>query len=103
MRQVGQGNVRNRLRQSEVEHLHGAVLAHLDVGRLEIAMDDALLVRSFERLGNLSSDAQGLIDWYRPLGQAVGESRPLDEFHDEGEHTSPLLQSIESGDVLMIQ
>ena len=42
-----------RLRQTEVEHLHRAVGADLDVGRLQIAMDDALLVRGFERLGDL--------------------------------------------------
>ena len=40
---------------AEVQHLHGAVRAHLDVGRLQIAMDDALLVRRFERFGDLLS------------------------------------------------
>ena len=34
-------------RRNEIEHLHRAVRAHLDVRGLEIAMDDALLVRGF--------------------------------------------------------
>jgi hypothetical protein len=48
------------LRQSEVEHFHRAVGPQLDVGRLEIAMDDALFVRRFKRERDLLSDAKGL-------------------------------------------
>ena len=55
----------DRLRQAEVEHLHRAVGADLDVRRLEIAMDDALLVRRFERLGDLLRDRQRLGDGNR--------------------------------------
>ena len=43
----------HRLREAEVEHLHRAVGADLDVRGLQIAMDDALLVRGLERLGDL--------------------------------------------------
>ena len=39
-----------------------AVGAHLDVGGLEIAVDDALLVRGFERLGDLPRDRQRLVE-----------------------------------------
>ena len=42
-----------RLRQAEVEHLHDAVRSQLDVGRLQVAVDDPLLVGGFERLGDL--------------------------------------------------
>ena len=48
--------------ETEVEHLDGAVGRDLDVGRLQIAMDDALLVRGFERLGNLTRDRERLAD-----------------------------------------
>ena len=46
---------RDRIREAEVEHLHGPGRGELDVGRLEIAMDDAFLVRSLERIGNLAA------------------------------------------------
>ena len=49
-----------RLRQAEVEHLDRAVGADLDVGGLEIAMDDALLVRGLERVGDLPRDRRAL-------------------------------------------
>src|ERR1700752_979492 len=38
-----------RLRQSKVQHLYAAVRQSLEVGRLEIAMRDSLLVRCSER------------------------------------------------------
>jgi hypothetical protein len=37
------------LRQAKIEHLHGAVVPHFDIGRLQIAMQDALAVRGFQR------------------------------------------------------
>ena len=40
--------------------------AHLDVRRLQIAVDDPLLVRRLERLGDLPGDRQRLVDGNRP-------------------------------------
>ena len=39
---------------------------HLDIRGLEIAVDDPVLVRRFERLGDLLGDRQGLIDGIGP-------------------------------------
>ena len=52
----------SRLRQAEVEHLHRAVVPHLDVGGLQVAVDDPLLVRGFERIGDLLRDRQRLVE-----------------------------------------
>ncbi len=44
-------------------HVRGcAVVAHLDVRGLQIAMDDALLMRGFEGLGDLPRDRQRLVE-----------------------------------------
>ena len=51
---------RKHLRQPEVEHLHRAVRRDLDVGRFQIAVDDALLVCRLERLGDLARDRECL-------------------------------------------
>ena len=48
----------------------------LDVGWLEIAVDDPLLVRGFERLGDLLRDGKGFINWNRSLRDAVGQVGP---------------------------
>ena len=49
------------LRQSKVQHLHLAVGRDLDIGRLEVAVDDALLMRGFESFRNLQCQFQTLL------------------------------------------
>ena len=73
----------HRLRQPEVEHLHRAVGAHLDVRGLQIAMDDALLVRGFERVGDLLRDRQRFVERDRAARDALRQILALDEFHHE--------------------
>jgi hypothetical protein len=59
MRQVGHWHVGAFSRaRAEVEDLHDAVRRDLDVGGLQIAMDDASLVRGIERIGDLARDGQ---------------------------------------------
>jgi hypothetical protein len=90
-------------RVAEIQHLHGAVGAELDVRGLQIAMDDPLLVRRFERVGNLPGDRQGLIDRDRAPCNALREILTLDEFHHEGVHACRFLESVDRRDVGMIQ
>ena len=66
----------DRFRQTEVEHLHRAVGADLDVRGLEIAVNDALLVRRFERVGNLPRDRERLVDRERPRAMRCERSSP---------------------------
>ena len=61
----------HRFRQAEVQHLHGAVRPDLDVRGLQIAMDDALLVRRFERLGDLLRDGQRLVERNRAAARCA--------------------------------
>src|SRR5215471_18555758 len=62
-------------------------------------MDDALLVRGFERLGNLSRDRERFIEGKWTLCDPVGESWPVNEFEDE----RVLFESVDPCDVLMIE
>ena len=48
--------VLKRLGQSEIEDLNFAIGSELDVGRLQVAVNDALLVRFFECKGDLPRD-----------------------------------------------
>ena len=57
-------------------------------------MDDALLVRGFERLGDLPRDRQRLVERNRPPRDAVGERRSLDELHHERGGRRPSLQAM---------
>ena len=58
-----------------------AVGADLDVRGLEIAMDDALLVRRLERLRDLLAIGSASSIGMAPCGDAVGERRSFDELH----------------------
>ena len=46
-------------------------------------MHDPLLMRGFERLGDLPRDGQRFIDRNRALRDSVGERRPLDQLHHQ--------------------
>ena len=74
-RRADRGLGAQRLGEAEVEHLDGAVVADLDVGGLEVAMDDALLVRGLERLGDLAGDGQRLGQRDRAAGHEHGRDR----------------------------
>ncbi|MDO8795479.1 MAG: hypothetical protein Q7J25_12760 [Vicinamibacterales bacterium] len=73
---------RAHLRQTEVEQLRALFRQH-DVGRLEVAMDDALAVRAAERVGDLDPAAQGRVERQRAVGEPRGERLAVEQFHDE--------------------
>ena len=49
-------------------------------------MDDALLMRGFESLGDLLRDWQRLVDWDRALRNPLRQILALDEFHHQSVH-----------------
>ena len=55
----------------------------LDVRGLEIAVDDALLVRGFECLGDLPGDGQRLVERNRASRDTLREVVALDQLHHE--------------------
>ena len=50
----------DRLRQSEIEDFDSAIRRDLDVGGLQIAVDDPFFVRGFQRVGNLARNSKEL-------------------------------------------
>ena len=69
--------------QSEVQYFDRAVPTNLDVGRLQIAVDDALFVRGFERVGDLPGNRKGLRHRQGPTRDDRGELVALNQLHDE--------------------
>ena len=81
-----------RLGEAEVEHLDLSVGRQLHVRRLEVAVDDALLVRLFERLGDLPGDDDGLVRRQRPALQPLGEVLALRQLHDQDVRLRPVVE-----------
>ena len=64
-----------------------------------VAMHDPVVVRGREPVGDLSRDAERLVERNRPLLDALGQRRPLDELHDE----RLVLDAVDRRDVRMIE
>ncbi len=76
------------LRDAEVEQLHEHLaapgVAEEDVGRLDVAVDDAALVRLGQGARQLRDDRDDLARSHRPAGaQVVLEVAPLEQLHDD--------------------
>src|SRR5215510_4731929 len=66
-------------------------------------MDDALLVRGFERLGNLPCERQRLDERQRPARDPPIERLAVDELHDEEVPHAGLFEAVELRDMRMIE
>ena len=93
-----------QLRETEVEHLDGAIGLQLDVGRLEIAMNDAVLVSGFECLRNLPRDRQCFFEGIAPCAirsASVGPS--TSSMHERASAAPPIFEAVDLRDVGMIE
>ena len=85
---------RHDFRKAEVEHLGAAVTRHENVRRLEIAMEDALLMCDVKSVGDLQRQADGLGRCQRPA-----QRHALDVLQDEIARTDV----VDLTDVRMVQ
>jgi hypothetical protein len=103
VRHVGRRAAGVGLGEPEVEDLHDALRRDLDVGGLEIPVDDAFLVSGVERVGDLPGNRERVANGKRPSGHAIRERVPLDELEYEGERAGVFLHPVDRADVWMIQ
>ena len=78
----------DRFGEPEVEHFNSAVGAQLDVGGLQVPVDDPLRVRRVERIGDLRGDWEMSRRRKRsaPCAMRACESLSLDQFERERTH-----------------
>ena len=95
--------VGEHLRDAEVEDLHAALGRDLDVGRLQIAMDDAALVRRLERQRDLMDDRQRLIERQRAGDEPHAERFARHQLHLDDAALLDLAEAEQHRDVRMIE
>jgi hypothetical protein len=66
-------------------------------------MDDALLGRRLERLGDLPCDGLRFVDLHRTVRDALGERRPVHQLHDQRMDAARVLEAVDLRDVRMIE
>ena len=66
-------------------------------------MDDAFLVRGFERLGDLAGDGERLRDRQRAALETIGEHRAFDQFEHQRADTIRFFQPIDRANVRLIE
>ena len=95
--------LRALLGQAEVHHLHMPFRREHDVRGLQITMDDALLVRLVERLGDFQADLQGVLLPEGALREHLLERLPFDLLHDDVAGVADLEELADAADVGMIE
>ena len=96
--------VRQSLGEPEVEHLDLAIRRDLDIRRLEIAMDDPVVVSGRQGVGNLARKLESFGERNRPPPQALGERLAGNELEDEvPQRVLVVLDAVDRGDARMVQ
>ena len=89
--------------EAEIQNFHAAVRRDLDVCRLQITMHHAVLIRVFERAGDLSSDRQHFGERNQAGCDAIRQRGPFGQFRHQRIGRSRILHAADGSNVEGIQ
>ncbi len=89
-------------RQAEIQHFNGALRRDFHVGRFEIAVDDASLVRGLQSIGNLQRRRKCLRERNLALFDALGKGRSFHQFHHQRAAAVRLFDPVDRRDMRMV-
>jgi hypothetical protein len=87
--------------QPEIEHLDLTTWRQLDVGRLQVAVDDAALVRRLDGRGDPSGHPQCLLHLHPARAQPLLQRLPLDQLQHREADAVGFLEAVNRRDVGM--
>ena len=94
---------RQRFRQAEVEHLGLTAVGDHDVGRLDVAMDDARGMRRREPAGDLLRELEHAIDRHAAARDQLVERAAAHQLHDEEVDPVRVIHFVDRDDVRVIE
>ena len=89
--------------EAKIEHLDAALVVDHDVGGLEVAMDDSLVVRGREGVGKRVADVDDLVGGQAVSGDDAVERLALDELHGEEVDAAGLFNGVDGDNVGMVE
>jgi len=92
-----------RLGQTEVQYFHLAIGPLLHVRGFQIAVNDAALMRVFEPASDLLSKQQCFLNGKRFPLDSLGQSWPVNEFHDQRASAVRFFQPVKRSNVRTIE
>jgi len=92
-----------QLGQAEVQQLDVAVAGDDDVGRLEIAVHDAVLVGVGQTLGDRNAQTWPLLELQRPTADDLAQGAALEQLHRNEWRAVVLADFVDHGDVGVVQ
>jgi len=93
----------DRFRQTEVQHFHSAFGRDFHVGRFQVAVDDAFVMRGSYCFCDLLGKSQGLGEGQRASFQAIGQGDALHQLHHQAIDTAGFFQAVNGRDVRVVQ
>src|ERR1019366_10516203 len=96
---VGEAIGQQNFGQTEVEYLYPSLRSQLDIGRLNVPVNDSLSVGRAQSFGNFGADAEGLAQSAALVGNARCQRLTFHEFQDEEVDAAALFKSIDGSDV----
>ncbi len=91
------------LGEAEIEDLDLALRGQLHVGRLQVPVNDPLLVRGLERVGDLPRNGEGLVDRDRAGRDPFRQRLALHQLQDERSRAARFLEAVDVRDVRMVE
>ena len=72
-----------QLGQTKIQHLGLAALRQENIGRLNVAVDDAFFVRGIQGVGGLDTDAHQIVHRNRAAADPLAQRLALQQFHGD--------------------
>src|ERR1700731_4627558 len=95
----GKVSLGSQFRQAKIKNLCMSTLRYKDVGWLDVTMNDSFCMRGVQRLGNLNSQLQDLLDHQRLPGNTVFESLALQQLHRDERSSIGLVNFVDRANV----